>query len=458
MPLAEALAIAPSLHIEEEDAARDRQALEHLAVWAERYSPIVGLEEGSSPRSLLLDISGCAGCFRGEDRLRELAKRELRDRGHVARVAVGDTVGIASALAHYVRSPRFPVSDLHVSALRLPLETLELLQRLRVHRIGELEVLPRSSLPARFGPQLLERLDQFFGRAPELITPHRVLPDIRAAQAFAYPVEGWLVLQPVLEKLAGRIHEVLQKRNQGARLVECWLYHEAASPQRIEIGLSRPNRAHNYLGELLRIKLEQTHLSAPVSGVSLRVTIAEALGHDQAELFDDGQSQREEALAELVDRLSIRLGRDAITLATLLPDPQPEYAFRLEACLAATPRRETERRRDRDTGRQRDKHHTSPSPRLSVSPSSCSRPLRLLRPTPIDVVSVVPDGPPIRFRWKGTDYRLVRCWGPERIEAGWWRGHDIHRDYYVVATQLGNRFWIFRRHDDGRWFLHGSFD
>jgi len=71
---------------------------------------------------------------------------------------------------------------------------------------------------------------------------------------------------------------------------------------------------------------------------------------------------------------------------------------------------------------------------------------------------VVPDGPPLRFTWAGVDYVVARSWGPERIEAGWWRGQDVRRDYYVVATQLGNRFWLFRWPADGRWFLHGSFD
>ena len=39
--------------------------------------------------------------------------------------------------------------------------------------------------------------------------------------------------------------------------------------------------------------------------------------------------------------------------------------------------------------------------------------------------------------------------------AGWWRGQDIGRDYYMVTTKTGTRFWLFRRHNDNRWFLHG---
>jgi protein ImuB len=56
------------------------------------------------------------------------------------------------------------------------------------------------------------------------------------------------------------------------------------------------------------------------------------------------------------------------------------------------------------------------------------------------------------------EYRVTCSRGPERIETGWWRGQDVRRDYYAVATRAGSRFWIFRRREDSRWFLHGCFD
>ena len=87
------------------------------------------------------------------------------------------------------------------------------------------------------------------------------------------------------------------------------------------------------------------------------------------------------------------------------------------------------------------------------------RPLCLWpEPVRIDVVALFPDGAPLRYFWAGAEFRVARWWGPERIETGWWRGEDIHRDYYVVMTDQGSRFWMFRRRDDGSWFLHGCFD
>ena len=50
--------------------------------------------------------------------------------------------------------------------------------------------------------------------------------------------------------------------------------------------------------------------------------------------------------------------------------------------------------------------------------------------------------------------------GPERIEAGWWDGGDIRRDYYIAESPRGEMLWIYRDSvvaPDGEWFLHGVF-
>jgi protein ImuB len=48
--------------------------------------------------------------------------------------------------------------------------------------------------------------------------------------------------------------------------------------------------------------------------------------------------------------------------------------------------------------------------------------------------------------------------GPERIEAGWWDGAPVSRDYFVAANPAGETLWIYReRRDPGAWYLHGLF-
>ncbi|MBV9735801.1 MAG: hypothetical protein JO209_07805 [Acidisphaera sp.] len=95
------------------------------------------------------------------------------------------------------------------------------------------------------------------------------------------------------------------------------------------------------------------------------------------------------------------------------------------------------------------------------------RPIRLLdRPEPIEVTALLPDDPPLQFRWRGALHRVRAAAGPERIAAEWWRRSaglagqsDLLRDYYRVEDAAGGRFWVFRVGLDRapRWFLHGLF-
>ena len=56
------------------------------------------------------------------------------------------------------------------------------------------------------------------------------------------------------------------------------------------------------------------------------------------------------------------------------------------------------------------------------------------------------------------DGRLTLLAGPERIESGWWDGHDVARDYFVASNPSEALLWIYReRGGNARWFLHGFF-
>jgi len=83
------------------------------------------------------------------------------------------------------------------------------------------------------------------------------------------------------------------------------------------------------------------------------------------------------------------------------------------------------------------------------------------RPVQLEAVSVVPDGPPVRFQFGAQSHEIVKAYGPERIETAWWRGPTVRRDYYVVETKSGARYWLFRQlrgaANGSGWFLHGMF-
>ena len=88
---------------------------------------------------------------------------------------------------------------------------------------------------------------------------------------------------------------------------------------------------------------------------------------------------------------------------------------------------------------------------------------------PTEVVALIPDGPPRRFRWRGVTYEIAGAQGPERIASEWWRNPNGHRsveptrDYYLVEDTGGHRFWLYREGlyeretAAARWFVHGLF-
>jgi protein ImuB len=94
-----------------------------------------------------------------------------------------------------------------------------------------------------------------------------------------------------------------------------------------------------------------------------------------------------------------------------------------------------------------------------------ARPLRLFaRPEPIDALAEVPDGPPIRFRWRRVLHDVAAIEGPERIAAPWWRREDAPtRDYFRAEDSSGRRFWLYREGlwgketERAKWFVHGVF-
>ncbi len=374
------------------------------------------------------------------------------------------------------------LSALPIAALRLEAE-IEILAELGIQQIGQLLQLPREALAARFDPQLLLRLDQATGEAAEIIVPHRPPPEITAELELEFPSEDRQTVDTILARLMERISRELAARQRGAIQLECLLANESGETVRFVVGLFRASAQVKHLLELTQMQLERTVLAGlkkgtgtsqqrdergsaspsfgasplfrgAVKGVKLAVLLSAPLEAWQPELFESSHREGRRQVAQLVDRLSNRLGREAVVQATPQPDAQPELAFRYEPLAGRVQQKANAGKSTSRRAPSRKKTEPAESPRWKLLP----RPLRLeSKPIRLDVVSVVPDGPPIQFHLDGIE-RVARAWGPERIQTGWWRGRYVQRDYYRIETATGRRFWLFRRLGDEQWFLHGAFD
>jgi len=481
-------------HFARHDLEADRKLLQILANWCARYSPLVGMEQTDEPSALFFDITGCAPLFGGEEEMAAQVVRDFEHAGYFVRVALADTIGAAWAAVRFsgrhtpcadgtrsVPATILPATiippgqqsallhELPVAALRLPADIIQTLHELGIRQIGQLQDLPRSSLPARFGPFVLERLDQLQGLAQELIIPVPPAEPVEADWSFEEPTADRRALESILQRLIGEIAETLTARQEGAQQLVCRLLCVGKEPVQLLVGTLQPTAVAAHLCELIRLQLERITLAREVLAVHVEVTASGPLGAQQQEFFDAGVNRDgEKHLAVLLDRLSSRLGEKAVLRPRLHPDPQPEYANRLETVLTqnrlASPPHSALRTPHsafppNPKSEIRNPKFFPPVPDYQFTTAITARPLCLKpRPIPIEVISVVPDGPPIRFRWHTTEHVIQSRWGPERIETGWWRGPHVRRDYYRVETTTGQRFWLFRQNDTGKWFLHGAFE
>ena len=191
--------------------------------------------------------------------------------------------------------------------------------------------------------------------------------------------------------------------------------------------------------KLVELQLERRTWSGSVVAVSWTALKLGRSEETQGCWFNDDAEKSSKAFNSLIDRLSSRLEAKAVLRVETIADSQPEHAVGL------VPWTKVERaKKDEFT--------------LPLEQSR-ARPFRLLGiPQPIDVASVVPDGPPFRLVWQRQESLVVRSWGPERIATGWWRAQDVERDYYRAECEDGTHVWIYRDQKNGRWFLHGFFD
>jgi len=440
----------PPTHFEPHDPAADVAALRRLALESQQFAPLVGVEDADAPQCLLLDASGCTHLFGGEQSFVETVARHFRERGLSARVALAPTIGAAWGAARWVARPRAPVvvplehlasllSHLPAAALRLSEATVETLRELGLHSIGQVKQLPRSGLPSRLGHDVMRRLDQAFGDAPEVLTVERASPPIEATWAGEEPLADRAMLVAICRQLVSQIVGQLAARGEGVQRLVCRAAGAAGRRAEWVVNLVIPCEAAAHLVELLRLQLERAALPDDVSHVSLTASATAPLGLRQRDLFgDEVNPDRDRELGALLNRLSSRLGPRAVLRPRVVPDAQPEFAAAVEPWL-----------------------ESDAAARSTAADGFAggTRPLRLL--TPPEAISVRVAGPeavPVRFCWQRREHRVVRSWGPERIETGWWRDAHVRRDYFRVEVHSGHWFWLFHCLTEHDWFLHGAFD
>lgn len=480
LTLADARARVPALDAVEADPDGDRRALEALAEWAGRYTPLVALDAPGGTGGLVLDITGCAHLFGGEQALLVDLTGRLEGRGLTVQAAVADTPAAARAVARTASGTLVPpggnaraVAGLPVAMLDAEPETVSMLERLGLKRIGQLVDMPRSTLAARFGADLLTRLDRALGRADEPLSPLRPPPVFLVERVFAEPIRLVEDIERVARALGEGLAEPLSRHGQGARRLALTLFRVDNKAFRIAVGLSRASRDPARMAGLLIQRLgtfeQDLDTGEGIERVRLAAEAVEPLQAAQTaagDLAGESRAEDAEALARLADRLTARLGHTRVVRLVRHDSHIPELAVSARPAVAGVGAGAAlwpQPAAGCDLGPGR-----SPGDDPGRAPE---RPLRLLdRPEPIEAIAEIPDGPPVRFRWRRVLRRVARIEGPERIAPEWWapklfngEAEALTRDYFRVEDEEGRRYWVYRAglYDreavTPRWYLHGLF-
>jgi protein ImuB len=446
LPLVEARALLPRALFLPADDVADAGALRRLAIDAQRFTPLVGVEEGPRPESLLGIVDGCTHLWGGERSFLDRVGEYWRDRRFHAWIALARSVGAAWALARTAPFSLVPdgeeasaLAARPVEALRLTPTVLDRLRALGLETVGDVLQLPRESLAARFGVLLPRRLDQALGLLPESFTCERLGRPLFTARDWESAIDDRQVLLALCRRMLDELLAMADRHGMGLQELEGELQTEGG-PVVLTLRLVEPTRDLGHLVKLLELQLERHAWAGGVTSVRWDALRLGRIGDVQGSWLDDEvEADRSREFNALVDRLSSRLQADAVLRVECLPDAQPEHVVRLVPWTIPV---------------------AGPA-ELYHLPTELARgrPLRLLaEPRPIEVSWVAPDGPPIRVVWRGRDRPVVRAWGPERIATGWWRGPDLERDYYRAEWEEGTHAWIYRDRRTGLWLLHGFFD
>ncbi|MBS0244329.1 MAG: DNA polymerase Y family protein, partial [Proteobacteria bacterium] len=414
--LADVRAGIPGIAVATAEPERDRSTLLSMVDWLGRYGPARNID---GPDSAWIDVTGVPHLFGGEVGLCADLARRLSSLGFSARIGLADTLGAAHALArHGAMSRPAPwiiapaagvgtsLANLPVAALRLDPDTIRLLHRLGLKRIGQLYGLPRNALAIRFrgnaptkqrryaeaaAAALLMRLDQALGHLAEPRRPLTPLPEALCRLAFPEPLLTADGISAALAELALMLGQSLECQGLGARLFHLRLYRSDGTSAAAAIGTSTACRDPAHVCRLLTEKL--ANLDA---GFGIDVATLEA---GRLEPFEARQVGLEVSppvsAANLIDRLASRLGKTAVLVCKPLQSHIPELAESWREALDGTNSDTPGQTHGQDLAR-----HACATP-----PRPC---LMLPRPEPIDVIAEIPDGAPQRFRWRRLARRIVK--------------------------------------------------
>ena len=417
--------------------AQELEALHEAALWALHFTPQVVLQDAG----LLLDITASLRLFGGFENLSAQLAGGIDDLGLSAQMACATTASAAWLLAR--SSGEWKDKTLSELLATVPLAALvsarphlDTLLGIGCHTLGQLRRMPRAGIARRFGNALLREIDRAYGDEAEVHAWFTAPASFDVRLELPAQVSNTDALLFAARRLLLQLTGWLNAHQSAINSITLWLHHETtrqrdrrSTPVHIQLACASRDPAHLTL--LLRERLGQVALIAPVIELSLAADQIVALATPNTELFPSAAAQAE-SIGLLIERLQSRLGNNAVRQLSLVADHRPEKSY---ALLPIRPSSQAPRTNGTRVATQA----------ITVRPTwLLARPLALIT----------------RQHKPFYQSPLTLLAGPERIESGWWDDALALRDYFIAENDNHALLWIFRQrvgNAESGWFLHGYF-
>jgi protein ImuB len=341
------------------------------------------------------------------------------------------------------------LAPLPIELLPLSAEVRQMLSTLGIHTLGEFAELPPPTVGRRWISEGVDYQKLAAGMGPTELVPFTPTDTIIEHLELEHPNTEIEPLSFMLRPLADRVCERLYGR--GKALAAATLFLIGPDRDRVETELelrpARPTLSGRAVVDLIRAQLAEAQLEHPICALGLLVTESSSPEIEELDLFDYRDATRSpESVDVAVARLRAAFGDHAAGAAELIDSYRPEGAYRMAPFQAPC---RTSKNKKKKKRRPSQKARTAALPEVM---NGFTGALRL-----IDPPAPLPRG--LRaVDHEGQSMPVVASRGPTRVEAEWWSGDPLERDYYEVETDSGGRYWVFRHLGSGRYYLHGIFD
>lgn len=454
MKLAHAQALFPEAVVCEFDLSAEETSLKSLACSAYSISSICSIDEPPSGIDKLfnhrytginIEVSGSRRIFEGYENLLQIVDRHLAAQGIFARLCIAPGLGAAWACSRFLpkrssivtaRELKTLIQPLPLAALRLQEQVATGLKQVNVRTLGQLLQIPRRSLVARFGGDVVRRIDQLLGVEEEVLTPEVPSRLLRESCEFVPAVAEVDTLLTVAGDMLTRLCATLRSRGKALVRFHLLLLRDGGVALNKDFEFLFSSIPEEHIRQRLQLYLEKIDFAQGIKGMKITILNSERENAREISLFDVDRIGDEQEKQTLLERLQERWGKEKVLEVCYRDSFLPENAFLYAA------------------------YRGGKTP--AVDTSSCQPVERpsLLFPCPesISALAVVPDQPPFQIKWRNRNWRVLQGEGPERIASEWWKNKGLAvstRDYFKLQVSSGLWVWVYRELESQSWFIHG---